>query len=101
MNNPLLNLLGLAIRAGRLSTGYPKSAESAKAGKAKLLIVASDISAKTAKEAAFVCGKSNIPCHVIDVTSEELSHAIGIKSGVVSVDDAGFAKKALSLIDNK
>jgi ribosomal protein L7Ae-like RNA K-turn-binding protein len=101
MNDPLLNLLGLAMRAGRLSAGYLKSSEAAASGKARLIIVASDISAKTAKEADFVGGKHNIPCRRVEYPSERISHAIGIKSGVVSINDDGFAKKALSLIDNK
>lgn len=95
--NKTLSLLGLARRAAKLSIGLSETVSSAKSGKARLILYASDISPKTAKEARFAADKSGIPYAELECTMEEMSFAIGIKAGVVAVNDKGFAQKLTSL----
>lgn len=98
--NKILSLLGLARRAAKLSIGLNETVSSAKIGKARLIIYASDVSDKTAKEARFAAQKGGIPYAELDCTIDEMSFAIGIKAGVISVNDRGFAQKLASLCNN-
>ncbi len=95
--NKLLSTLGLVRRAARLSVGLNETVSSAKSGSAKFIAYANDVSPKTAKEARFNGNKYNVPTVGLDCSIDELSAAIGIKAGVVAVNDKGFADKLLSL----
>ncbi|MDD4700055.1 MAG: 50S ribosomal protein L7ae [Oscillospiraceae bacterium] len=94
MNDPILSRLGMARRAGLVSPGFECAKNSLKCGVAKLVLVASDVSAKTEKEIRFFSG-GKIPVVRIDKTIFEVTNAIGTKAGVVSVNDDGFAKAIL------
>ena len=87
--NKLLSTLGLVRRAARLSIGLNETVSSAKSGAAKLIAYAKDFNGT----------KYNIPTIKIDCTMEELSAAIGVKAGVVAVNDKGFAEKLYSLYE--
>ena len=95
--DPILSRLGLARCAGRISVGYAASKEAVVKHISRLVIIASDISAKTEKEARFV-SKENVPVTRISRTIDEVSTAIGVKGGVISVNDEGFAATLLKLI---
>jgi ribosomal protein L7Ae-like RNA K-turn-binding protein len=97
MNDKLLSMLGMCRRAGKLVIGYEKSAESIKAYKAELVLVASDTAARTEKELRFVA-KETVAVIRLTAPKEDLSHAIGTPAGVVTVTDAGFASKLQLLI---
>lgn len=90
-NNPLLSMLGICRAAGKLSIGSEASTAAVKSGKARLVVIAGDISQKTEKELRYAAKDSDIPIIRINETLLELSRAIGIKAGVVSVNDAGLA----------
>lgn len=94
-NNPILSLLGLCRKAGRLSVGTEAVSTSIKKNKARLVVIASDISAKSEKELRFLA--KNKDTRIIRINDDLLSlaHSIGIKAGIVSVDDDGFAKAVL------
>ena len=96
-SDPILSRLGLARRAGLISTGYSASADAVKAGKSRLVVVASDISPKTEKEIRFVC-KSGVTVSRICHNIEAVSAAIGTRAGVISVNDQGFAEALTRLI---
>lgn len=91
MNDPVLTLLGFSRKAGKLIAGTAKVQDSIKGGKAKLVLICSDISAKTEKELRFFSEKKNIPVIRMIFGSEEVSHAAAINAGVLSVIDEGFA----------
>ncbi|MBQ6819306.1 MAG: ribosomal L7Ae/L30e/S12e/Gadd45 family protein [Clostridia bacterium] len=99
MNDKLLSLLGMCRRAGRLEIGFAKTADAIENGKACLVIVAADTAARTEKEVRFK-GKDQIPLRRIPHSAQDLSHAIGVQAGTVTLTDDGFAKQALFLIDN-
>lgn len=95
-NNPILSRLGFARKANKLSFGFNKSKESCLLKKAKLVVVASDVSQKSLKEIRFFA--KDIPITVIDITMEEMSQGLGLRAGIVAVNDEGFAKAILDQI---
>lgn len=102
MNDKFLSLLGMARRSGKLSTGHDAVISSVVKNKAKLVVVSSEGSDRLKKEIAHACsyeGK-NIPVLYTHYTTVEISHAIGIKAAVISLDEEGFAKAAADKYTN-
>lgn len=91
MNEKVLTLLGFASKSGNLSYGADSVKESLKRKRAKLIIIAKDISDKSRKEIKFFALKTDTPVIDADFDIETLSHAIGKKGGIISVNDTGFA----------
>lgn len=90
MSNKALTLLGFASKAGKLSFGMDAAVAALKAKNAHLIVIAADVSAKSRKEIEFHAGK--IPVTVTEFGMETLSHAVGKKCGIISVNDRGFSK---------
>lgn len=95
-NDPILSRLGFARKAGKLSFGFARSKEVCQNHKAKLIVVAADVSQKSEKEIRFFA--KEIPVVRINGTIEELSAATGLRAGIVSVNDQGFATAILEQI---
>ncbi len=95
----VLNMLGLARRAGKLGGGYDATVEKIKAGQARLVVTAGDISEKTLKNLKYEAGKQNVAVRQIAAGIAELGRACGIRAGIVVVNDEGFAKKTDELIE--
>lgn len=91
--------LGLCMRAGKLVFGLDTVRAAAKEGKAALIITASDLSEKSAKEAAFAAEKFSLSYLALPMTMEDFRRAIGKKTGVAAVCDEGFAAKLLTLYE--
>ncbi len=98
MNQALLSLLGMARRAGRLAPGSSAVLQSIRDRKARLVLIASDISPKTMANTRFAAEKQGIPVCVLPCTLEELSFSIGIRAGLVALEDEGFARAVLKKI---
>ena len=65
-------------------------------GKAKLIIVASDVSEKSQKEIRFLSSNKDINVITLEsITIETVSNAVGRKCGIISVNDSGFADAIL------
>ena len=92
MTERALGVLGIARRAGKLSWGFDTAVEAARSGEAKLLLLASDLSEKTKKNAAYEAERSGVPLLLTAYTMEDFSAAMGKKTGVLAVSDEGFAK---------
>lgn len=92
MSNNVLSLLGLVRRAGKLEAGFDAAAASAREKKARLLLAASDVSAKTFKNLCYEGERAGIPAVRMPWTMEETGRACGVKAGVLAVTDQGFAK---------
>lgn len=92
MNNKILTLLGFAARAGNLSYGFEAAASAIKRGKAKLIVIAGDISPKSRKEILFFADGRGVK-HIIleDIDMKAVSDAVGRRCGIISVNDSGFA----------
>ena len=61
-NDPVLRMLGLARRAGKLAYGDELVREVCFAHKARCVFLAGDAGASTAKKGAFYAEKANVPC---------------------------------------
>ena len=96
MNDKLCGLFGMARRAGALSLGTEAAAEAVKKKKAFAVFLASDIVARTEKEFRFLC-KEDIPVCRLTYSGDEISAAVGKRTGIIAVCDKGFAKRALQL----
>lgn len=98
MNDKLMSLLGLMRRAGKIVLGNDPVIDSINLKKAKLVIVASDCSAHTAKGVLSCAHRCNVKAHVVPYTKDDISLAVGKYTAVLSITDDGFAKKADTLI---
>lgn len=91
MNNQLYSYLGLAMRAGKITTGEEAVLQSIRSGEAQLVIVASDASANSLKKYTDKCNYYNIPLMQAG-TRSEVGRSIGKAERVVlAVCDPGFA----------
>lgn len=92
MEDKALGLLGLMRRAGAIEIGEDNSALTVKSGKAKLLLISSDVSESAQRKAeGFSYGRSVllVPLHY---TREELGVSLGITScAMAAVTDMGFS----------
>lgn len=97
MTDKILNMLGLAKRAGKLTAGEKKTLENIRSKKAEVVFLAADAGANTRKKIQDKCRTYDIP--LIDhYTNESLSNATGASNRVVlSVTDPGFGRKMLEL----
>ena len=74
--DPVLQLLGLAQKAGSVKSGEFMTESTIKEGKSFLCIVAQDASDNTKKEFSDMCEYYKVP-YVVYGTKETLGHAIG------------------------
>lgn len=94
----IVNLLGLAQRAGQLQSGDFIVEKAVKKRIVKLLVMATDCAANNEKKYEELTKKYNIPMRKI-LTKEQLGHAIGKELRVVlAINDDGFAKALLKEI---
>lgn len=85
-----LNLLGLANRAGKITTGEDLVIKSMQHGKAKIVFVASDASSATIDKFDKKCFFYKVPC-ILDFDTDELSRAIGKPMRkIIALTDKGF-----------
>jgi len=86
----ILNLLGLAKKAGKLVTGEDSVILSLQKKETKLVFVAKDASIQTIDKFEKKCFFYKVECISI-FTCDELSNAIGSDRKVIGVTDSGFA----------
>lgn len=98
-NKQLLNLMGLARRAGRLSLGSDPVIESLRKGQARLVILAADFSPRSAGGVRFAAEEAGVDVVQTAAVMDEISMALGKRTGVLAVNDAGFAKKLHELCE--
>lgn len=94
----LLNLLGLAQRAGKVISGEELVVKSIQNNQAKLIFLAQDAGPNLSKK---ITDKSDY--YQVNVstayTTLEISIAIGKPRKVIAVTDAGFVKKMRSIME--
>ena len=87
-----LNLLGIARKAGLIAVGGDSSGTAARAGKAALIISASDASAASLRRAQINAGECGVTHIIVPYTKFELGNITGRGSpGTVAFLDAGLA----------
>ena len=90
-NDKILSMIGLAKRAGKVTSGAPLCEKDIKSKKSELIIIATDTTQKGKKSIIDACQYYNI--EYIEYSSKELlAKAIGIDGfrTVVSVSDKSF-----------
>lgn len=88
----IASLLGLAMKAGKVSSGEFAAENAIREGKARLAIVAVDASENTAKRFRDKCSFYGVPIY-FRFTKEELGRAIGKEERAAAViTDEGLAK---------
>lgn len=97
MSNSLLQLLGIARRAGKLALGGDAAGEALRGKRAGLVLLASDLSPRTARAVSAAAEQSGAKAVAIRPAMDELARAVGKRSGVIAVTDRGFAEKLLAL----
>ena len=96
----VLQMLGMAQKAGAVGSGGFMTETDVKAGKAFLVVVAADSSDNTRKEFRDMCDRYNVPIRFYG-SKEELGHCIGKEfRASLAVTGEGLANKILSLIDS-
>ena len=104
MDNPaFLSLLGICRRANKLSCGHDGAVGSIRSKSAKLCLLSSDSSERLRSEISReteMSGK-NIPVRLLCSDMYEIGRAAGLKSAVLTVNDEGFAKAMLKLLETE
>ena len=99
MREKILNLLGLMRRANALSLGEDKAGDSLRAGKAKLLLLSSDVADNARRKAENLADGRNVQLVALPFDREELGTALGVGScSVAAVTDLGFADAWMQLL---
>ncbi|AIM25155.1 YlxQ-related RNA-binding protein [Melissococcus plutonius] len=93
----ILNLLGLATKAGKIVTGEELTIKDIRNQKTALVFIAKDASKNTKKKLADKCIYYHIPINE-QFTQLEISQAIGKVRMIVGMNDQGFTKKIKELM---
>ena len=86
-----LSALGLCKKAGKLVLGFDAAADAIKKGNVRLLLLARDISPKSAGKITRPALDKNIKTLTLPVAMDELWHMLGKRAGILAVTDEGLA----------
>lgn len=91
--NRILGLLSISRKGGNLTVGEEQVGAVARAGRARLLLVASDASDHTVRRArSFVAGTAQ-PMLIVSFTKDELGQALGVSScAIAAITDVRLAQ---------
>ena len=90
----ILSMLGLAHKAGRVEIGEEPVGSSARARKARVILVASDAAANTVSAMKNAAAQRETPAPILTLpcTKRELGGALGVREcAALAVLDTGFA----------
>ncbi|HHW11641.1 MAG TPA: hypothetical protein GXX33_01355 [Firmicutes bacterium] len=94
----LLNFLGIARKAGKLTLGFTATAQAATGGKLSLVLLATNTSPHTKEKIARLCRAHHVRMYCI-AEQEELGRALGKKTlavvGVLTPEMAKAIEKQL------
>ncbi len=91
MINKLLNLLGLAQKAGKVVSGEDTVLDAIRKKQAKIVFVAKDATLNTVDKFDKKCFFYKIEINT-ELTSDEISHSIGKTRKIIAITDEGFYK---------
>ena len=99
--NKVLSLLGLATKAGKISSGEFSTEKSVKSGKGFLVLVAEDASENTKKKFRNMCTFYEVPLYFLS-DKEALGRAMGKEfRASLAVQDENFAKAILKVLEER
>ncbi len=97
MNDKLLGMLGLAVRAGKVSFGVFMTEKLVEEGKARLVIAASDIGASNKRRLEAKCSHAGVRI-IYYSNKENLSRAVGRENTpAVGIKDEGFTEAIVKI----
>ena len=92
INDKIIGLIGLAMKAGKISFGADSVEESIIKKKARLVIISTDSSERTKKKFIDICEKYNVPI-ITYGDIDGLSKAIGKDNkAILGIKDINFAE---------
>ena len=94
--NKVLGMISLCRRAGRLTLGMDAAAEKAWKGEARLLLLAEDLSPRSARRLRQKLPA--LPVATLPCTMQMLSAVTGKLSGILAVCDENFARGIQALM---
>lgn len=98
MRSPALNILGIAMKAGRVDLGDEQVSSAARAHSARLIILASDAADNTARRIRNLPGNGKVV--TVPFTKAELGTVLGKTScAAASISDARLAKALLEKLE--
>ena len=99
LRDKIIALLGFAAKSGSLCFGFESTVSAVRAGKAKGVFFASDISAKSRKEVLFHCNRFAVRAYELkDMNITDLSKCTGKKCAVVAVTNNSFCEPIVSYL---
>ncbi len=99
MREKMLGLLGLMRRANAIALGGDSTAESIRAGKAKLVLFSSDVSDNARRKVENMATGRNVELIRLPFDREELGSAVGLAAcSAAAVTDLGFARAFADLL---
>ena len=95
----LAGTLTLCRRAGRLAVGYDQVKESVQKTDAFLILLAQDVSPKTAERVRFLAAGDGLPVYELPFSMDEMEQLLGKRIGVTAIADRGFAGSLLKKLE--
>jgi len=92
MNSKLAGAVSLCRKAGRLAAGGDAVQDAIRSDKADLVLLAKDLSERSARKFQKICGEKGIPWLKLALTMADLAFYTGREYGIFAVCDPGFAK---------
>lgn len=99
MNDKVLNLIGLAQKAGKVVSGEFMTEKAVKSGTACLVVLAQDASDNTKKKFSNMCEFYEVPLK-IHAVKDYLGHAMGKElRASLAITDEGLAQAIMKKMD--
>lgn len=99
MNEKALGLLGLAQKGGNVAIGEDPVGTQAKAGTARLIILAADAAAHTVRRADSFAARHQTPLVTVDGDKDTLGSIFGRTSvAMIAITDVALAQRFLELL---
>ncbi|MCK8624030.1 L7Ae/L30e/S12e/Gadd45 family ribosomal protein [Apilactobacillus xinyiensis] len=96
VNKKILNLIGIARRAGKVVTGEDIILSAIKKNKVRFLLIASDTGSSVYKKFNDKAKFYKIPTNC-SFNKAQISDAIGMQRTILGINDLGFSKKLSEL----
>ncbi|MGI5958501.1 MAG: L7Ae/L30e/S12e/Gadd45 family ribosomal protein [Massiliimalia sp.] len=99
MKDKLISAITFCKRIHKLTLGHDLVKNALMTGEACLVLLASDLSPKSRKEAEFLCEEWDVPCLNTDLTLDEYWYLVGKRAGIIAVTDPVFAEKITAILN--
>ena len=94
MNSPLLSLLSLAQRAGKLVVGYDEAVKALQTRNIGTLFLAKDLSARTRRNIQEICKNNHAESIGFSYSMDEIDFVLGKRTGIIGITENALEQKA-------